>query len=101
MMKKTLIAVSLAIVLSFATFAIGGLDVTDVDAKVHPVSQAGCAHDPALSGGNQSGDNSPAAPIPVTASAQGEAASEGKASAGSGGDGDAACDTPAATSGQD
>jgi hypothetical protein len=64
-------------------------------AKVHGVSQAGCANNPAISGGNQSGTNSPNAPIPVTSSSTGEAASDGKASAGSGGDGDPACDTAA------
>jgi hypothetical protein len=66
-------------------------------AKVHGVSQAGCAHDPAISGANQSGTNSPAAPIPVTSSATGEEASDGKASAGSGNqDTDPFCDVAGA-----
>jgi hypothetical protein len=64
-------------------------------AKVHGVSQAGCANDPTNSGANRSGANSPTAPIPVTSSSTGEVASNGKASAGSGGDGDPACDTAA------
>jgi hypothetical protein len=65
------------------------------DAKVHGVSQAGCAHDPSRSGANQSGENSPDGPIPVTSSETGEEASDGRASAGSGGDGDRFCDTAA------
>jgi hypothetical protein len=56
-------------------------------AKVHGVSQAGCADDPSRSGANMSGSNSPDAPIPVTAS-------DGRAP-GAGGDGDGACDTAA------
>jgi hypothetical protein len=64
-------------------------------AKVHGVSQAGCAHDPADSGANRSEPNSPPAPIPVTSSATGETASNGAAAPDSGGDGNPDCDTEA------
>lgn len=70
-------------------------------AQVHGVSQAGCAHDPADSGANHSSDNTPAPPIPVSASDQGQEASGDAASPGSGGDGDPQCDTPAEQSRQD
>jgi hypothetical protein len=77
------------------------VSVDAAGAKVHGVSQAGCAHDPSGSGANQSGTNSPAGPIPVTAAATGEDASGGAASPGSGGDGDPACDTAAEDGRQD
>jgi hypothetical protein len=70
-------------------------------AKVHGVSQAGCAHDPTNSGANRSETNSPTAPIPVTASATGETASNGAAAPESGGDGDPDCDTEAVSVRQD
>lgn len=60
------------------------------EAKVHGVSQAGCANDPSLSGANQSGDHSPAGPIPVTVSPFDVTTFPGQ-----GGDRDPACDTPA------
>ena len=66
-----------------------------VGAKVHGVSQAGCAHNPAESGANNSGTHSPSGPIPVTSSATGDAASGGAAAPESGGDGDPQCDTEA------
>lgn len=73
----------------------------DAGAKVHGVSQAGCAHDPSASGANRSGANSPSGPIPVTSSETGESASDGAASPESGGDGAPDCDTPAEDSRQD
>ena len=67
MRKKTLAFVFAAAVL--AAVAVTGLvEIDSAQAKVHGISQAGCASDPSRSGANQSGDNSPAGPIPVTVS---------------------------------
>ncbi len=76
------------------TFGLLAASAGGAAAQVHGVSQAGCAHDPTVSGANQSSDNTPAAPIPVTAS-------NGAAAAGSGGDGEPACDTAAEDGRQD
>ena len=74
-----------------AALAVPGLAGTDsAEAKVHGISQAGCADNPSRSGANQSGGNSPAGPIPVTVSPFDIASFPGQ-----GGDLDAACDTPA------
>ena len=63
--------------------------VTPASAKVHGVSQAGCAAVPGTSGANASGANSPAGPIPVTSSPFTNVTFPGL-----GGDGDGACDVP-------
>ena len=91
-MRKKLLAFVFpaALLVAMTVPLLGGVNVAS--AKVHGVSQAGCANNPALSGANQSGSNSPAGPIPVTASAIGEIASGGAAAPESGGDGDPACD---------
>ena len=93
-MRRVVVGVALASGLILATGA-------GAAAKVHGVSQAGCANNPANSGANRSGANSPSAPIPVTSSATGEAASNGAAAPESGGDGNADCDTAAVTVRQD
>jgi hypothetical protein len=86
-MRKKTLAFVFAVAL-LAAMAVPGLVGTDsAQAKVHGVSQAGCANDPSRSGANQSGDNSPAGPIPVTASPFDIATFPGQ-----GGDGDPACD---------
>jgi hypothetical protein len=87
-MRRVVICVALASGLILATGA-------GAAAKVHGVSQAGCANNPANSGANRSGANSPSPPIPVTSSATGEAASNGAAAPESGGDGEGDCDTEA------
>jgi len=93
MRKKILAFVfAAAMMVALAVPLFGG--VTPASAKVHAVSQAGCAFDPSLSGGTQSGTSSPEGPIPVTVSGTGEASSDGAAAPGSGGDGDGACDVP-------
>lgn len=64
-----------------------GLVVTGADvagAKVHGVSQAGCAHDPTDSGANRSGTNSPDGPIPRTASGGASDAGQGGMDPGTG-----------------
>jgi hypothetical protein len=74
------------LVLLFTLLALGASPAL---AKVHAVSQAGCAAAGAPSGAVASGTNSPAGPIPVTASPFDLAIFPGQ-----GGDGDGACDVP-------
>lgn len=76
----------LAILVAAAAMAVG-LSAGTAGARVHGVSQAGCANNPALSGANQAqGVGIPGTPIPVTAS--------GGKTQGKGGDGNADCDVP-------
>ena len=86
-MRRDALSVAFGLVLLVAVAVSGLVGIGSAQAKVHGVSQAGCANSPALSGANQSGDNSPAGPIPVTASPFDITTFPGQ-----GGDGDAACD---------
>lgn len=84
-----------SIVAAALTVGVIGLGADLAGAKVHGVSQAGCAHDPSDSGANHSGTNSPAGPIPRTASGGASDAGQGGMDPGPG------CDTPADDSRQD
>jgi hypothetical protein len=67
-MRRNVFSVVFGMVLLAAVAVPGLVGIDSAQAKVHGVSQAGCANDPSRSGANQSDDNSPAGPIPVTAS---------------------------------
>ncbi|HLA18871.1 MAG TPA: hypothetical protein VJ253_06055 [Dehalococcoidia bacterium] len=67
-MRRNVLSVVFGGALLAAVAVTGLVEIDSAQAKVHGVSQAGCANDPSLSGANQSGDNSPAGPIPVTVS---------------------------------
>ena len=67
-MLRNVLSVAFGLVL-LAAVAVPGLAGTgSAEAKVHGISQAGCANDPSRSGASQSDGNSPAGPIPVTVS---------------------------------
>lgn len=89
-MRKRIVSIVFAAAFVVAVALPGLTGAGAVEAKVHGISQAGCANDPSLSGANQSGDHSPAGPIPVTVSPFNPATFPGR-----GGDLDPACDTPA------
>ena len=78
-------------ILIAATAMTVGLTAGTASARVHGISQAGCANNPALSGANQAqGGGIPTdGAIPVAASPF-----ETGDFPGEGGDGDAACDVP-------
>ena len=67
-MRRNVLSVVFGVALLAAVAVTGLAGIDSAQAKVHGVSQAGCADDPSRSGANQSGDNSPAGPIPVTVS---------------------------------
>ena len=89
-MRRNALSVVFGLVLLAAVAVPGLAGIDSAQAKVHGVSQAGCANNPALSGANQSGDNSPAGPIPVTVSPFDVTTFPGQ-----GGDLSADCDTAA------
>ena len=78
-------AIVLVFLLALMLLAVGAAPAF---AKVHGVSQAGCAAAGAPSGATASGGNSPGGPIPVTVSPFLNVATF----PGQGGDGDGACD---------
>ena len=86
-MCRNVLSVAFGLVLLVAVAVPGLAGIDSAQAKVHGISQAGCANDPSRSGANQSGSNSPAGPIPVTASPFDITTFPGQ-----GGDGDPACD---------
>ena len=95
-MRKKILALvfAAALLMALAVPIFGG--TTPAFAKVHAVSQAGCSTDPAgedpfnpNSGAIASGGNSPAGPIPVTASPFTNVTFPGQ-----GGDFDGTCDVP-------
>ena len=67
-MRRNALSVVFGLVLLAAVAVPGLAGIDSAQAKVHGISQAGCANDPSRSGANQSGSNSPAGPIPVTVS---------------------------------